>query len=135
MSTCSPPAIAGHACSCAGVGASNAPSNHSRTRGLKVSSGIPPEYESERRYDRADMPECFVIMPISTPADHVATYGGDKLHFRHVLDHLFRPAVEQAGYTLRPPFAAGADLIHAEIIKNLEAVDLVLCDISTLNPN
>ena len=39
ISTCSPEAIAGHACAWAGVGASNAPRNHSRVRGLKAESG------------------------------------------------------------------------------------------------
>ena len=40
-STCSPRAIAGHACAWAGVGAANACSNHSRVRGLKLERGIP----------------------------------------------------------------------------------------------
>ena len=39
ISTCSPEAIAGHACSCAAVGCSKAPANHSRVRALKSSSG------------------------------------------------------------------------------------------------
>jgi hypothetical protein len=43
--------------------------------------------------------------------------------------------VEKAGYDPIPPIAKGADLIHAEIIKNLENSDLVLCDMSCLNPN
>ena len=34
-----------------------------------------------------------------------------------------------------PPTASGSDLIHAKIIKNLETADLVLCDMSALNPN
>ena len=34
-----------------------------------------------------------------------------------------------------PPMTLGAELIHAEIIKNLEQADLVLCDPSSLNPN
>ncbi len=38
-STCSPRAIAGHACAWAGVGAAKAASNHSRTCGLKLESG------------------------------------------------------------------------------------------------
>jgi len=45
------------------------------------------------------------------------------------------PAVEKAGYEAIKPIAQGADLIHAEIIRNLETADMVLCDISTLNPN
>ena len=37
--TCSPEAIAGHAWAWAGVGASNAEVNQSRTRGVKAESG------------------------------------------------------------------------------------------------
>jgi hypothetical protein len=35
----------------------------------------------------------------------------------------------------KKPIAEGADLIHAEIVRNLETADLVLCDISALNAN
>jgi hypothetical protein len=77
---------------------------------------------------------CFVIMPISTPEYPIETYS-DPDHFAHVLQYLFRPALEKTGYEVIPPAAAGADIIHASIIKNLEEADLVLCDISTLNPN
>jgi hypothetical protein len=81
------------------------------------------------------MPECFVIMPLTTPPEAVNRYGGDADHFLHVLDHLFVPAIEQAGFTPKKPIAEGADLIHAEIVRNLETADLVLCDISALNAN
>ncbi len=82
-----------------------------------------------------DLPTCFVAMPITTPASQVEAYGGDKEHFIHVLDHVFAPAVERAKYRLVRPIMKGADLIHAEIIRNLEEADLVLCDISSHNPN
>jgi len=78
---------------------------------------------------------CFIIMSITTPAEFVERYGNDKDHFDHVLEHLFKPAVEKAGLTPIPPSATGSDLIQAEIIKRLELDDLVLCDMSTLNPN
>lgn len=81
------------------------------------------------------MPECFVIMPITTPPTVVDTYGGDRAHFAHVMEHLFKPAIEQAGYTAIPAVAEGADLIHAEIVRRLETSELLLCDVSTLNPN
>lgn len=74
-------------------------------------------------------------MPITTPADAVEQYRGDSDHFGHVLEHLFVPALENAGYEPIKPSAQGADLIQAEIISNLERADLVLCDISLLNPN
>jgi len=74
-------------------------------------------------------------MPISTPFDLATQYGNDEEHFRHVLDHLFQHAVENAGFTMVPPNFAGSELIPAEIVARLEQSDLVLCDISSLNPN
>jgi len=73
-------------------------------------------------------------MPITTPESIFEQYG-DKEHFKHVFDHLFVPALNVGGYGITPPSASGSDLIQAEIIKNLETSDLVLCDISTFNPN
>jgi Rho termination factor, N-terminal domain len=81
------------------------------------------------------MAECFIIMPITTPADFLPRFNGDKAHFEHTLDHLFKPAVEDAGFEPISPIAYGADLIHAEIIRHLESSELVLCDISCTNPN
>lgn len=80
------------------------------------------------------MPRCFIAMPVSTSSEHARLYG-DEAHFHHVLVHLMVPAVEKAGYEAITLVAEGADLIHAEIIRNLETADMVLCDISTLNPN
>jgi len=78
---------------------------------------------------------CFVVMPISTPHDARESYRGDEQHFKHVLDHLFIPAIENAGFESLSPIASGAEIIHAEIIRKLETADLVLCDMSTLNAN
>lgn len=83
----------------------------------------------------ADTKECFIIMPLTMPETTVPIYRDGEEHFKHVLDCLFIPAIEKAGYRPKPPIARGADLIHAEIIKNLETADIVLCDMSTLNPN
>ncbi|MCA1602284.1 MAG: hypothetical protein LC776_11785 [Acidobacteria bacterium] len=74
-------------------------------------------------------------MPISTPTEVVPQYNNDGDHFLHVLEHLFKPAIEEAGFRPLTPVASGADLIHAEIVRQLETSDLVLCDMSTLNPN
>jgi hypothetical protein len=79
--------------------------------------------------------KCFIIMPITTPEALVSTYHNDSNHFQHVLDCLFIPAIEKAGFEPKSPKAKGSDLIHAEIIKTLETADIVLCDVSTLNPN
>ena len=81
------------------------------------------------------MGTCFIIMPITTPEEFRQRFNGDESHFRHVLDHLFKPATEAAGFEPVSPVASGADLIHAEIVKQLESSELVLCDISCLNPN
>ena len=78
---------------------------------------------------------CFIIMPITTPPDRVELYKGDDDHFSHVLDHLFKPALKNAGFKPVPPKSTGSDVIHAEIIKQLSTCDLVLCDMSILNPN
>ena len=73
-------------------------------------------------------------MPITTPAAY-AKQLGDPDHFAHVLVHLFTPALQAAGLEVRAPSATGSAIIHAEIIKNLEQADYVLCDLSDLNPN
>jgi len=74
-------------------------------------------------------------MPLTTPETHLPIYGGDKDHFEHVLDCLFIPALEKLNLKPIKPLAKGAELIHGRIIKYIETSDLVLCDISTLNPN
>mgnify|MGYP002725742565 CR=1 FL=1 len=78
-------------------------------------------------------PTCFIIMPITT--HHPELYGGDRDHFFHVLEHLFEPAIREAGLEPIRPIAKGADIIHAEIIGNLNEGDMVLCDMSGFNPN
>jgi len=79
--------------------------------------------------------KCFIIMPITTPGFMVEKYRDGKDHFKHVLECLFMPGVQKAGYQVVPPTAKGADLIHAGIVHNLETADIVLCDMSGLNPN
>jgi hypothetical protein len=79
--------------------------------------------------------KCFIVMPITTPSDYVDLYSGDKDHFKHVLEHLFVPAIKGIGLEPVPPITKGSEVIHAEIIKNIESSDYVLCDMSILNPN
>jgi len=74
-------------------------------------------------------------MPISTPKSLLSLYRDDSDHFTHILNHLFVPAIEKAGFEAILPKVEGADVIHAKIIKNIEQSDLVLCDMSALNPN
>lgn len=81
------------------------------------------------------MPTCFVIMPITTPEALRVKYGGDEDHFPHVLAHLITPAIASCGYEVIPPKAQGSDVIHANIIQNIEKADMLLCDMSALNAN
>ncbi|MBI5675280.1 MAG: hypothetical protein HZC48_05550 [Nitrospirae bacterium] len=83
----------------------------------------------------AEEKKCFIIMPITTTESMSKVYRDGEEHFKHVLECLFIPAIKKAGYVPMPPIAKGSDLIHAEIINNLETADLVLCDMSSLNPN
>lgn len=78
---------------------------------------------------------CFIIMPITTPKTMWETYSGGEDHFKRVLEELFTPAIEKADMIPIPPKTKGSKEIHAEIIDNLEKADLVLCDMSALNPN
>src|SRR5881628_599118 len=57
MRTCSPVAIAGQACSCTGVGASKARSNHSRTAGVNTESGTNIQATRRPYADRYGLPE------------------------------------------------------------------------------
>lgn len=79
------------------------------------------------------MHDCFIAMPITTPDPSL--YHDDSRHFIHVMEHLFIPAIRAAGLNPISPIAQGAELIHAEIIRNIEECELVLCDVSTLNAN
>lgn len=78
---------------------------------------------------------CFIIMPISTPDECLELYNDDPDHFEHVLEWLFIPAIKKAGYIPIPPKTKGSKVIQADIIKKLRDSDLVLCDMSSLNPN
>lgn len=74
-------------------------------------------------------------MPITTPDIMIEEYRDGKEHFKHVLKCLFFPSIDKAGYKPISPKAKGSDLIHANIIKELETAEMVLCDMSCLNPN
>lgn len=79
--------------------------------------------------------KCFIIMPITTPDHLIDKYKDDADHFSHVLDCLFTPALKNAGFEPVSPKSKGSDVIQADIIKQLSNCELVLCDMSILNPN
>ncbi len=80
----------------------------------------------------ASKKSCFIIMPISTPKNLVELYKGDENHFGHVLETLFVPAVQAAGLKPISPKSKGSEVIHGDIIKNIESADMLLCDMSAL---
>lgn len=79
-------------------------------------------------------PTCFIAMPITTH-EHEAEKYADPEHWEHVLQALFVPAIEQAGFEPVIPIAKGSHLIHDVIIRQLSECDMVLCDLSGHNPN
>ena len=78
---------------------------------------------------------CFVIMPITVPAHFEQRYGGREDHFTKIYDALIEPAVRAAGLEPIPPSRSGTENIQAAIINDLQGADLVLADLSALNPN
>lgn len=82
-----------------------------------------------------ELSKCFIIMPISTPDNWLQKYSNDKDHFQHVLNHLLIPSIIKAGLDPISPITKGSEIIQGDIISNIESADLVLCDMSILNPN
>ena len=79
-------------------------------------------------------PICFVAMPITTSPQQAETYG-DPEHWSHVSAALFAPAIKAAEFHAVFPFAQGSDIIHSNIVSRLATADMVLCDLSSANPN
>lgn len=74
-------------------------------------------------------------MPITTPDFMIQTYNNDSEHFNNILEYLFVPVLEKMGYDIERPITEGSEIIQSKIINNLFSADMVLCDISILNPN
>ena len=73
---------------------------------------------------------CFVIMPISDPEGYIPG------HFWRVFEDIFVPACAKAGYeAVRADQSKAANLIQLEILQQLISADIVLCDLSSRNPN
>ena len=57
-------------------------------------------------------------------------------HFQHVYDNLIVPACKAAGFApRRADETKSCNLIHEEILKDLLAAPMAVCDLSTRNPN
>lgn len=80
--------------------------------------------------------KCFVIMPFRVREGDLATYHDDKGHWLHVYESLIEPAVKAAGLQCeRDDEDASTRLVVDGIWQKVENADLVLCDLSSLNPN
>lgn len=78
------------------------------------------------------MPTCLIIMPITTPTETYPQYNEN--HFQRVLNMLFVHAIRGINYDPISPIVED-NHITIHIIGQLQTTDLVLCDLSTLNPN
>ena len=75
-------------------------------------------------------PTCFVIMPFSDPD------GYEKGHFRKIYDQILAPAIKGAGYIPhRVDEEVESTMIHGKLLHQLISAPMVLCDISSKNPN
>lgn len=75
-------------------------------------------------------PVCFIIMPFTERQDdHQVGF------FTEVLEQLFNPALEAAGFEPRTALRQGSDVIQATIVNALLDADMVLADLTEHNPN
>ncbi|MDO4326374.1 MAG: hypothetical protein Q4E24_10145 [bacterium] len=73
---------------------------------------------------------CFVIMPIG----ELSSYPPD--HFRHVYEDIFVPAILKAGYQpKRADDTKASHMIQVGILNDIVKSPMVICDLSSRNPN
>ncbi len=79
--------------------------------------------------------KCFVIMPFTVREPDLQKYK-DPYHWTEVYEGLIFPAVEKAGLDCeREDKDAGSRLVVESILTKIEKADLILCDLSSHNPN
>ncbi len=62
--------------------------------------------------------------------------GYDKGHFTRVYNHIIKPACENAGFeAIRADDEVKTNYIALDIVKKIIESDLVICDLSSKNPN
>ncbi|MEO2212142.1 hypothetical protein ABGV40_14965 [Paenibacillus amylolyticus] len=78
----------------------------------------------------AELKTCFIVMPISN-AD-----GYDPGHFNRVYDYIIKPACAAAGFKpSRADDTKHTNTIILDILDQIVKADMVLCDLSSKNPN
>ncbi len=80
------------------------------------------------------MDMCFVIMPYTVKSDTADHYPPN--HWDEVFDKLIKPAIQEAGLEcVREDKELATTMILPDILGNIEGAKLLLCDLSTNNPN
>lgn len=73
---------------------------------------------------------CFIVMPISD------SEGYTKGHFKRVYDYLIKPACIKSEYNVvRADDVESSNYIIIDILSRIVHSDLVICDLSSKNPN
>lgn len=86
--------------------------------------------ESNSKTKEEPLKRCFVIMPISD------VDGYPKGHFDRVYKHIIEPACRMVGYEpIRADETSKTNVIIVDILKNILACDMAICDLSARNPN
>ncbi len=77
-----------------------------------------------------ETPICFVVMPISDHSDYPAG------HFARVFEDILKPACTAAGFkAVIASEVKQTNIIHLDILQKLLEAPMVLCDLSSRNPN
>lgn len=73
---------------------------------------------------------CFVVMPISDPVDY------SDGHFTRVYQYIIKPACDKAGITcIRADEVMSTNYIVIDVLHKILDSDLIICDLSSRNPN
>jgi hypothetical protein len=88
-----------------------------------------PEPEATPKKAKPELPHCGVIMPISGTPDYPASHWADMLQ-------LIQEAAKEAKFNCDIVSATGRDdIIHSSIVNNIYQNEIVVCDVSSRNPN
>ena len=87
------------------------------------------ESEATPKKAKPELPHCGVIMPISGTPDYPASHWADMLL-------LIQEAAKEAKFNCDIVSATGRDdIIHSSIVNNIYQNEMVVCDVSSRNPN
>ena len=79
---------------------------------------------------------CFAIMPFKVREADLPKYGNDPEHWREVYQGLIVPSIRESGLRAqRDDDDYSTRLVSEGIWSKIEQADLVLCDLSSHNPN